>query len=358
MSCDAGDYVCIMNNCSGDIGAGNDLILYWNTHDCPAAYAQFINTTGTNLQYNPTALLTAQGRVVELFDTYLSTNTLTDNVTSPTYSSFQTTLERLCIDPRLPGICARFLEGYCSDYTHAEAATSPTLINFCGCYVAPDPDYVKYTLGNGGCLAGADTCQGGCVAGSADCFPLPACDPLCHRALTSQKSNPITGNLITCPQNVCVIDNVTINTLNSTIPGGINFNTLCPGCNNLGKTGTAGCVCIVGGVNINSTVSEVGLGVNFNQFCGSTSTCIQLDAEGNQVSVGPCLDINPADVPIIASSYTSYTIIILVIIGLVAVIAICLAAWNNRPSANKPQYVDARSIGSANIAISENSIGK
>lgn len=326
MSCAPGDFICIVNNCSGGIGSGTELFNYWQENNCPAAYAEAINTSPTGtLAYNPVQQQAMQSKVVELFNTYFITNTLTDDVTSPSFNTFQNTLLQLCIDPTLPGICELFLggtngtTGYCSQYSRSQAINSPTITNFCGCYVPPDPDYLRFTLGSGACLIGASTgCTAGCTVGNSGCTGQPSCDPLCHRALTSHKAFQPTGNIITCPQNICVIDNVTITAEQSRIPGGINFNTVCSGCG--GATGADGCLCIVAGVNISATAAQIGLGTNFNQFCGGSSVCLVEDSSGNIISEGGCTGINPVNIGVSGFFYLPVIGIITVMILIVIII--------------------------------------
>lgn len=296
MACPSGDYMCIVNNCSGGIGSGAELFNYWRRNNCLAAYSQAINTSSNgNLSYNSAQQEIIQDKIVDLFNTYFITNNLTDDVTSPSFSNFQNTLLTLCTDSTLPGVCTKFLNNYCSNITREQAINSPTYTNFCGCYVPPDQDYLRFTLGTEQCLIGAAGCTG-CMQGTTGCTGQPACDPLCHRALTSQKAHIPTGNIITCPQSICVIDNVTINITQSKIPGGINFNTVCSGCG--GSSGGKGCLCIVSGVNISETAAQIGVGTNFNQFCGNNSVCLVEDNNGNIISQGSCTDINPANIPI------------------------------------------------------------
>src|SRR3989338_9195654 len=272
MTCPSGDFECIARQCSGEELSGDALFGYWATHNCPTAYGQILNTNpedGT-LSYNPDGQTQVQDMVVNLFQTYFETNALTDNVTSSDYNPFQNTLLNLCIDPTLPGVCGEFLGGtdgnggYCGDYSRETTINSPTLTNFCGCYVPPDPNYLQFTLGSPGCQIGTG-CTDGCTAGNPGCTGQPACDPLCHRALTSQKAYDPTGTIIRCPQTICVIDDVIINATHADIDGGINFNTVCSGC---AGPGADGCLCVVSGTNISSTFSQIGLGSNFNQFCG------------------------------------------------------------------------------------------
>lgn len=331
MNCAPTDYVCIANNCSGYNGlSGAKLFNYWEINNCPVAYAQVINT-GANgtLQYNPANQLAVQDDVTHLFDTYLSTNQITDNVTSSSYNSFQNTLLDLCIDPTLPGVCNNFLTGFCANRTRSSVQDSPILIDFCGCYVPPDPEYLKYTLGTPPCLIGATGCMG-CTGGETGCAGQPSCDPLCHRALTSQKAYQPTGDFITCSQNICVIDNVTINATGAQIAGGINFNTVCFGCG--GAEGGPGCLCVVSGVNVSGTFASVGLGTNYNQFCGGNSVCLVTDSEGNVVSSGGCTGINPLNIPIsTATQLPNLGIIFIMILIVLLVFFIGIAATFEGP---------------------------
>jgi len=314
--------MCIVNNCSGlppGKLSGTDLFNYWADNNCPVAYSQAINTSPTgSLAYNPAQQLAMQGKVVNLFNTYTNTNQLTDDVTSPGFNTFQFTLEAVCIDPTLPGICNQFLTNYCAQFSRGQAINSPTLTNFCGCYVPPDPDYLRFTLGSQACLIGASGCTAGCTAGNAGCTGQPACDPLCHRALTSQKAFQPTGALITCPQNICVIDDVIINATQSNIPGGINFNTVCSGCG--GASGSDGCLCVVAGLNVSGTLSQIGVGTNFNEFCGTSSICLVEDDQGNIISEGGCTGINPVN--IVTASYFTPVLGIVAILLLIVLIVL------------------------------------
>lgn len=313
------DNTCVVNNCSGAIGSGSRLTDYWRLNDCPNAYAQFINTgpSGT-LEYNPAQQLIAQEKVAQLFNTYFITNTLTDDVTSPSFDVFQNTLLSLCTDKTLPGICNQFLTSYCvgaTGFTRQQVINSPTLTNFCGCYIPPDQNIVQFTKGTPQCAIGATGCTG-CTGGTGTtgtCVSLPACDPLCHRALTSQKAFQPTGNIITCPQTICAISGVTINAKQSNIPGGINFNTICSGCG-------VSCACIVSSTNINVTFSQIGVGTNFGDFCGSNSVCIVEDSFGNIISATGCTGINPSNLPIPVFATKPNAGIIFIMILLVLVI--------------------------------------
>lgn len=310
-----------IRKCSGDVGAGEKLFNYWEENNCPGAYSQALNTgKDCSLSYNKENQEMVQDEVVKLFNTYFETNSLTDDVTSTQFDNFQDTLIALCIDPTLPGVCNKFLNNYCSNYTRLEVSNSPTLINFCGCYVPPDPTYLQYTLGSPECIEGASGCTAGCTAGNTGCTGQPACDPLCHRAMTSQKANIDTGNIITCPESICVIDDVVINAINTQVQGGVNFNTVCPGC-------IDGCLCIVSGENVSSTMSNIGVGTNFNELCGNNSICIVEDAGGNILSESSCTGIDPLNTGISITSYLpNLGLIFIILFVLLLIFFIALAA--------------------------------
>lgn len=344
-NCDSADYTCIVNNCSGAIGSGQTLFNYWNTHNCPAAYRQLINSipgcTGTCsgiLQYNATSQLKAQCYVNNLFTTYLADGTykITDSIfPADGYNPFQNTLLDLCIDPTLPGVCGQFLSGGFCPSDRNSVIPSPVLTNFCGCYTSPDPDYLQYTLGSPECNIGSTGCTAGCTAGNTGCTGQPACDPLCHRALTSHKAYQPDGNIITCPQKICVINDVTINATNSEVQGGINFNTVCPGC--AGPTND-GCLCIVSGENISSTMSDIGVGPNFNFFCGASSVCLVEDSQGNIISATGCSGIDFGTLPVESFPvHPNYGILVIIIIVLILVLFVTIAARASKSEVHMPR---------------------
>lgn len=292
----------VVNNCSGAIGQGSVLFNYWLTHDCLNAYYNFITfNANKTLGYNPVNQRILQDKVVNLFNTYFITDELTDNVTSPKFDIFQDTLLQLCTTSNLPGVCQKFLTSYC---TQGRPATtdSPVLTNFCGCYTPPDPTILEQTQN-------------------------PACDPLCHRALTSHQANAETGQIIACQQNVCAIEDVYINVQDSVIPGGINFNSVCSGC---GNTGSNGCLCIVSGVNLADTVAKLGITVDFNEFCGGNSVCIQKDNNGSVVSVTKCLGSGGAleggIPPRTFSQFPSLALIVVLITIMIVIIVLVIVA--------------------------------
>lgn len=298
----------------------NTTIAAWSTYDCPGVLASIMNSSGTisgAVAYNPSGYTTSTSMFNTFFNSYVNRFTITDDITSTSYNELQEKIIGTCLDSRVPGVCMSAMTDYCSNLSRQDAIGSSSLSSLCGCYVPQDPTYAPYILGTPQCLTGATGCQA-CTAQSSTCVPQPQCDPLCTRAGTSKKSNPQTGDLIDCPQNVCVLSDVVINSLNSTIPGGVNFNSFCTGCN-VGST--LGCRCIVGGSNISNTAASVGIGSQFNQVCGPDSVCLQVD--GTSVTVVQCvISASALDNGVTITPY--YTAIIIVLV--LAIVALILLA--------------------------------
>lgn len=88
-----------------------------------------------------------------------------------------------------------------------------------------------------------------------------ACDPVCMLPNVIPQYN--NGTRASCTQNLCVLDNITIDIVNSQT-GNINFNTLCGNCPN------GNCRCVFSNINIFQSGSSVG-NIDFSQNCGSCS---------------------------------------------------------------------------------------
>lgn len=308
--------------CSGGAGTGSALFNFWENNDCPLAYQKLLNTSSSGvLQYTESNAILLRNQVQNLFNTYAQTNKITNDITDPLYNPFQEKLLNLCLDPTLPGACESYLTSFCGNYSQKDIIGNFTLTNFCGCFV-PSDSSVPPVKGSPGCFTGTGTCYS-CTGSENSCKPLLACDQLCHRSFSVQKSNIQNGYLISCPQNVCAINDVIINSENSKIQGNINFNTICSGCQGLG------CICIVSGVNISETMSSIGIGEDFNQFCGANSLCYETSGTGT-VNV-PC-KVNIGDIPIKKSQeYPNVTISIIVgiVLFLTFIIFVTALIWGS-----------------------------
>ncbi len=263
------------------------ILTNWIIKDCNSVLNTVINTTPSSYFteeniisdyiYSLDSLEYSQSLFDELFSWYINNYTITDDETNPLYNSFQEKILNLCLNRETPGVCDNSLKTFCKNYSRDDVSTSEILTNLCGCYVPVDESYSKFTLGNIGCSLGNNNCSM-CTQEGPDCVQQPSCDPFCNRAMTVRKANPITGDIISCPRGVCVIDNISINLENSIVPGGVNFNTKCSGC----QRGSGGCYCIIGSTNVSNTMSEIGVGTNFNQLCGESSICVTFRPDGTK----------------------------------------------------------------------------
>jgi len=128
-----------------------------------------------------------------------------------------------------------------------------------------------------------------------------ACDPLCQLGGISQYINDASVlKPAVCNQNLCIIDNVSIDQIDSTIEGGVNFNVVCGSCGESAKNeGSSGatCRCIFSNINVfekNSTVLDT---LNFNQNCGGNCQMPDPDEAGKFIQIncdtGKPFDVKP-----------------------------------------------------------------
>jgi len=179
----------------------------------------------------------------ELFSNFYSgkSGVYVPGVDNPSDSqlNFQNLLADVCNLSENGGKCSVFWNSQCSSYTRDDTL-NPTVRKFCGCYL-PSGQYSQQTQ---------RTCDPVCSAfGNVKYFPTP----------TSTSPEP-------CASNVCVIDDVTIQIVDSSV-GDITFQQLCQNCGVVGQ-----CQCIIEDINIISSNSKVGQ-LNLQQNCGASLQC-------------------------------------------------------------------------------------
>jgi len=167
----------------------------------------------------------------------------------------------------LPGVCQEGLGEVCADKTMDQMSINTLLAQWCGCHM-PNENYLEY---------------------SQKYNIQKPCTPVCNRLGTI----PLTGinnNPINCKQNICVIDDISIDIINTQIGGGLNINQLCNNC-------TGGqCTCIISNSNIEIRNSIINNNVNaITNKCG-TFNCTTLNPGTNGMGptliTVPCSDIN------------------------------------------------------------------
>jgi hypothetical protein len=153
--------------------------------------------------------------------------------------------------PSFAGNIGVYLNSVCSGVSRDQIASDSTgnLAKLCSCYLQPNEYYLPGII--------PPECDSLCsVASSTGGIPIY------EWALQGPTSVPLPK---ICEQTTCVIDQVTLDYINSNA-GNIDFSQICGSC---GTTG--GCTCIINGVSITSINSSIP-GVNFNQECGSFSS--------------------------------------------------------------------------------------
>jgi hypothetical protein len=202
-------------------------------------------------------------------NTWIGTNY---NLTTPGnqgYDEFLATLLDTC--KSIPGACNLPQISMCDKCSREEIFANKAVQTFCGC-VAPSPgenDFYNSSLKN---------------------FD-PTCDPICNKGFTIKNVDSATGLLKQCNANVCVIDNVAINSID-TEGASPTFTQVCPAC----ADGSGNCICIIN-ATFDTTISGMlgadGQSINtpakFTQICPNSQCYINNALTGTLEQV-PCAD--------------------------------------------------------------------
>lgn len=223
------------------------------------------------------------------------------------YSKYQDNFRSIC--SAYPGLCEQVLTRNCAAFTLEQLALQPGLIDWCGCYLSDDA-YQKYV---------------------SQFQVNRECTPLCNRI--SSIKYPTENGLASrpCNQDLCIIDDIALTLVNTTVEGSITFGQVCGNC-------TGGCRCIFEDSDINIVNSKVGGNINFSQNCsGGVPQCRIVQEDGTSRLV-PCDSAGTVD-PLAQYNYLNeaqkitaqkeqttsiWTIILLVIIG---ILIFALIVW-------------------------------
>lgn len=286
--CDSLDPENPLWTCAGcGLDGSTDSYNEWITLNCPLQFQQLSGRDIGSVIYDLTGEQTSKLYTNNLLDTYF-----VGGYDDP----FEEVLHQFCNSPGInPGICQNYLAHIkCPQYDY-DSITSEEA-RWCGCLVLPS-DQDRSIYGDN-----------------------IACYPLCHLSDTIQLVDS-SGRLIQCDNQVCIIDDVTVNVVDSRV-GDVSLTQICPGC-------SGNCSCIINDVNV------TGADVNVDQYCGSDTQCWRtVDGELVQVS---CQVTNIYD------NWLFWLIIILTIIMIVVIIIIALYQAV-RYNARNPEVVIQREI--------------
>lgn len=157
------------------------------------------------------------------------------------------------------GICDDLLEVACKNITKEDVKKDSNLAKLCSCFMPDD----QYTLPgiipiecNGFCALNDSI--GGVVRGYYDD--------------EEKRMKPLK-----CKQTTCVIDDVTVNLINSELDGNISFDQICGSCP------SGSCNCVFNDITIDGTNSVIKGNINFTQECGGCSQ-IGVTSDGSPTS--------------------------------------------------------------------------
>lgn len=200
-----------------------------------------------DIPYSGTGFFVAQELMRSVLEKYTSSYKLGEN------QAFNQQLYQTCCS--YPGLCSVGLNQVCSSVNLTELKNE-TLGRWCGCHM--NSNYYDYY--------------------SEQYNIDKECTPMCTRYGTIREIDNTSNLAKECDSSVCIIDNVTLNMINSSASG-IQFNQLCSGCTD------SNCSCIVSGASVDVTNSTIG-----GYVIPVTQGCGQLSCNApNSSSVGPSL---------------------------------------------------------------------
>lgn len=194
--------------------------------------------------------------------------------------------------------------------TPLEKLISQNIYQACGCHLPP----VQYESDGWSNLGVTETC-----------------DPICMiPGVVPQWSS---AGPLQCSQNLCIINDVKIDIINSNA-GNITFNEVCGGCGNNG----GGCRCIFSGINVFQSGSTVG-NLNFSQNCAGNCQIPDINNPGNFIPVNCSTGLPSGNTPI-PINLTKWELIkkwannnkfeLLVIVIAIIIAIIILLVWLNK----------------------------
>jgi hypothetical protein len=268
---------------------------YWDTPDEYCEKTLSGNVQNQNGILNPEGIRWSQSQMSNVLNAYF------DNVGGiqppGREGSFQNELYAICM--KYPSACDIGLKQVCGNYTRLDAEANVNIGRFCGCHLNSTA-YTQYE----------------------DQFGIPFnCDPVCSRLDTIPSvNNDYTTSL--CEGAICIIDDITLSLVDSSVSGDVNFYQACGGC-----TGSESCTCIISGVDIIAVESGLG-GVNLEQVCGSEPKCYTADTED---PTGPAIPVSCETGEIVPETpseeesnpdYNKLQLIVIIIAGFLLIVAI------------------------------------
>jgi hypothetical protein len=285
----------------------------WNSSNVPDHNG---NPTGftcltyfENAQFNPSTKTFEERRNNNVRNDFtymysrLFLNRPIQEIITPTNLSVQLQLQNKLTNAcsNVVGGCQSVQEYMCRGCNRGEIASTDVLRGLCGCYPPPlDPSVYHLT--------------------TLESFP--ECDPLCVLNSADKILDHDTGKVRTCESQVCVIDNISLNAVNSTI-GNPTLGQYCQGC----SFGTGPpCKCIFD-ASVPAAAEILGISGpgKFEQSCPG-AICLEIDTKTNTSTVVECstttTSVPPIDIISIVPSWIWILVVIILIVGLFVILSV------------------------------------
>ncbi len=241
---------------------------------------------------------------IPVIDAMVRRYLITENaqILPPTDLSFDPFLQEVINICKLhPGSCDEVLRQKCAGVKREDLAINVSLANICGCFM-PDTEYQRYAQ-----------------------FLEKECDPICTLNSVIHQGTP-AGEEIKCTKSICVMDNITIDVLQQSQVGGIQFSQLCGNC------GSQGCQCVIADSSITSIDSVISGNITIEQKCGGIPTCVVTNPDDptSQPQQVNCDDPNStfqAGAEPSPGISTSNLVIIIVVLIIIALIIYFIASY-------------------------------
>lgn len=219
-----------------------------------------------------------------------------------------------------PGLCTELLGDFCSNKSPEDLTRNPSTASFCGCYLNP----LVYE-GIAGKFGINRECSSFCN--------IEGVLPLSDGTFTGSKR---------CNQSVCMIDNVSINIVDSRIDGAINLGNICGNCptGTVGSQSASNCECILDNITVDIVNSSIST-INLQQSCSKIS-CYSTNPNNNNRTRIDCNTGEPIRTELQEKQRESSIYHNLKIIGLILlfVILIVIIYFLIRPTDKIPDIVN------------------
>lgn len=274
---DTGDWVTHEKICAGENQTNESLQDAWGSYQCQSLYESLLGGAfpGQDRGYNTDNLKRVTRDMYGTLQTAFGVDGSLFNPNDVSDASFQGTLLNTCrSEAIIPGTCDNYVcNVLCPKYTYDQMSDTPGVALWCGAYIPPNSNEVDtyYEGVNPSQVSPQNVAgDGNPDVGIIPCFPM-------YRASGVQLFQPTTAEKYVCNNEVCIIDDVSIDASQNSNANSASFTQICPGCTANPETL---CECIISSSDGPDAMEELGISTTYNQFCGDNSVCYTIEPNG------------------------------------------------------------------------------